>query len=233
MHLTHRLLPKSSVSADRPRLTWSHVVLLLGLAIQLGCAGTTIDESNPTDLARVAEEDIEDHHYQMALDRLKIIRNKFPYAKEAVQAQLRMADVYFLQESYTEAASQYEIFRDLHPRHPQIVYVEFRIGKSYFEDSPTQVERDLSYGQKALKAYREFVRKWPGAPETKEAHQDCLTLKTRLAEKEWIIGNFYRRRLLYHAARPRYQRIIQLYADTQYANLAQMALREMPESPFG
>ena len=67
------------------------------------------------------------------IDKLKIIKNKYPYSKYALDASLRLADVYFLQESYTEAALAYESFRDLHPKHEKVPYAMFRIGTFLFQ----------------------------------------------------------------------------------------------------
>src|SRR6476619_147606 len=102
-----------------------------------GCSGKAIDENDPAALYKDAEDDIKNDHYQIAIDKLRSIRNKFPYSKYAVDAQLRLADVYFLQEDFAEAAAAYETFRDLHPKHEKTSYAMFRIGKSYYKDSPT------------------------------------------------------------------------------------------------
>src|SRR5437870_1063058 len=83
----------------------------------VGCSGKAIDENDPGALYGEAEEDIKNDHYQIAIDKLRAIKNKYPYSKFAVDAQLRIADVYFLQESWGEAATSYEAFRDLHPKH--------------------------------------------------------------------------------------------------------------------
>ena len=60
---------------------------------------------------------------------MKTIKNKFPYSNYATEAQLKIADVYYMQESYGEAAVAYEAFRDLHPKHEKVPYAMFRIGE--------------------------------------------------------------------------------------------------------
>src|SRR6478736_2451275 len=82
-----------------------------------GCAGKGVSEEDPASLYADAEEDIKSDHYQIAIDKLRIIKNKFPYSKYAIDSQLRIADVLFMQEAYGEAAVSYETFRDLHPKH--------------------------------------------------------------------------------------------------------------------
>src|SRR4051812_10683656 len=80
-------------------------VLSMGLILlATGCSSTQVNEHDPESLFKDAEEEVASEHYQIALEKLRSLKNKFPYSKYAPDAQLRIADVYFLQESYTEAA---------------------------------------------------------------------------------------------------------------------------------
>ena len=45
----------------------------------LACSGKKIDESNPQELFKDAEEDVQSKRYVMALDKFKSLKNKFPY----------------------------------------------------------------------------------------------------------------------------------------------------------
>src|SRR5690606_22860260 len=119
-------------------------LFLSGLSGLYGCSSAEIDENNPTALMKEAEEDIDSSRYLLAIEKLHAIKNKHPYSKEAVEAQLRVADVYFLQDSFTEAAATYEAFRDLHPKHVKIGYATYRVGLSYFMDIPKKHARDLT-----------------------------------------------------------------------------------------
>ena len=76
-----------------------------------------MNEGDPTSIFKAAGEDIESDRFQLALDKLRMVKNRFPYSKFSVLAQLKIADVYFLQESFTEAAAAYETFGDLYPKH--------------------------------------------------------------------------------------------------------------------
>lgn len=194
-----------------------------------GCGGKSVSEADPAALYKDAEEDISSDRYQLAIDKLRMVRNKFPYSKYAVDAQLRIADVYYMQELYPEAASNYETFRDLHPKHEKVAYAMFRIGKSYFKDIPGTIARDLTPAQKALDAYNEFLRRFPTAPESAEAHKDVADCRKVLAEKELYIGNFYYKRDFYESAKPRYEKILELYSDTPSSSEAQYKLTKSNE----
>jgi outer membrane protein assembly factor BamD len=195
--------------------------LMLGFALiqigHFGCAGKPIEEQDPADIYRAAEDDISSDHYLLAVDKLRLIKNKYPYSKFALDAQLRLADVYFLQESYTEAALAYESFRDLHPKHPKVDYAMFRVGKSYYKDIPSPLARDLTPAQKAVDAYNDFLHRFPADPNAAEAKTDLADARRMLAEKELYIANFYYKRDFYDSAKGRFQKIIDLYPETDAA----------------
>lgn len=202
-------------------------VVLIFVALSLGlpgCAGKSVDEGDPTSLMKDAEGDIKSDHYQVALDKLRVIKNKFPYSPQAIEAQLKIADVYFMQESWTEAATSYETFRDLHPKHEKAPYAMFRVGKSYFNDIPSPISRDLTPATKALDAYNDFVKRHPNAPEAKEAREDIGSIRRILAEKELYIANFYYKRDYYESAKPRFEKILEMYPETEPAKEAKTKL---------
>lgn len=193
------------------------------------CSSAPVNESDPSALYKDAEDDIKNDHYQIAIDKLRTIRNKFPYSKYSVDAQLRLADVYYLQEDYAEAAAAYETFRDLHPKHEKAPYAMFRIGKSYFKDSPSNVARDLTPAQKSVDAYQEYLHRFPSAENAQEARDDLNAARRLLADKELYIGNFYFKRDFYDSAKPRFERIIALYPETPAATEAKDKLAKIAD----
>lgn len=194
-----------------------------------GCSSVPVDESDPASLYRDAEEEIKSDHYQIAIDKLRVIKNKFPYSKYAVDAQLRIADVFFLQESFAEAAASYESFRDLHPKHEKTPYAMYRIAKSYFNDSPTNVARDLTPAKRALDAYQDFLRRFPNAPEINTAKTDIAEVRRLLADKELYVGEFYYKRDFYDSAKSRFEKTVELYPETEAAKTAQEKLKKIEE----
>ncbi len=199
--------------------------LLIGVSKTLtGCAGKKIDENDPASLMTEAEDEIKSEHYLLAIEKLRLIKNKFPYSKHSALAQLRVADVYYLQESYGEAAASYETFRDLHPKHEKTAYAMFRVGKSYFNDIPSNVSRDLSSAQKALDSFQDFLRRFPTAPEAAESRNLVTSIRNSLAERELYIGNFYFRDNQWVSARGRFEKVLAFYSDTTSATDAKKNL---------
>lgn len=233
MEYTEKMIRLSASSLSRafPLLPAALCLGLLCLAptFLTGCAGKPVDEADPASLYQDAEEEIKSDHYQIAIDKLRAIKNKFPYSKYSLDAQLRIADVLFMQESYAEAAASYETFRDLHPKHEKVSYAMYRVAKSYFKDIPDPVSRDMTPAQKALDAYNEYLRRFPSAPEAAEARQDVAVTRKVLAEKELYIADFYYKRDFPASAKPRYEKVASVYPDTESAQKARERIAKIDE----
>lgn len=193
----------------------------------VACSSAPINESDPNSLLQDAEGEIQSDHFQLAIDKLRIIKNKFPYSKVAVDAQLRIADVYFMQESYAEAAASYEAFQELHPKHEKAAYAMYRSAKSHFNDIPGNIARDLTGAHKAMETYSIFLRRYPNSTDAPAAQTELAAIRQLLGEKEISIGDFYYRRDFYDSAKPRYQKVIDLYPDTPAAKTAQEKLEKL------
>ena len=202
------------------RISPAWIALILGAGMSthfMGCSGKAVNEDDPAILYNDAEEDIKSDHYQLALDKLRTVKNKHPYSKQAVDALLRIGDVYFLQESYAEAAAAYEAFKDLHPKHERVAYAMFRMALSYFNDIPGNLARDLTPAKKALEAFDDYMKRFPTAAEAGDAKKDMAETRRILAEKELYIADFYYKRDDYMAARARYLKILDMYPESPAA----------------
>ncbi len=202
------------------------IAALAAAALFAGCAETAPQKDDPAALFKEAQEEVANDHYLLAIEKLREIKNKFSYSKYAIDAQLMLGDVYFLQESYPEAASVYESFRDLHPRHEKIGHALFRIGKCYFKDTPEETSRDLASAENAIQAYREFLRRFPADALSAEARADVDALEGRLAEKERRVGDFYAKRGHVQAARSRWTKLVERFPRTGAAALARKSLEK-------
>lgn len=208
----------------RARKLW--VLLVIGI-IGIGCSGKSINDSDPKTLYEDAESDIDSKNYQLAQDKLRILKNKFPYSKFSVIAKLRIADVFFLQENYAEAAGAYETFRDLHPTHEKAPYAAYRTAKSYYLDVPTNIARDLTAATRALDAYEDFLNKFPQNEYSEESRKELVEVKSQLSQKELYIAKFYIREDKYEAAQARLKKILELYPETPEAKIASERLVEV------
>lgn len=209
---------------------WIKIVALLSVIVS-GCAGKKLNENDPKEVFEDALEDVQDARYLMALDKLKIIKSKFSYSTYGALAQLKIGEVYFLQESYPEAAAAYETFVELYPRHEQAPFALFRSGESYFMDIPSNISRDLRSAESAVSTLGQYLRRYPQG----EFAERALELKKKgyntLAEKEMEIAQFYLRRKKPGSARPRLEKILKLYGESEAAAQASILLEKTEAGP--
>lgn len=191
--------------------TVSYLVLVTFVSSLIACATDDKNADTPEGLYAIAEEYEKNDRYEFAIQRYTEVKNKFPYSAMATRAELAIADVHYKAESWPEAQVSYQSFRDLHPKHPKIDYVTFRIAMSYYNQLPETVDRDLTLARDAISHFAEVVTKYPTSEYAKEAAEkrdDCLK---RLAGKEEYIGDFYFNRGMFISALPRYEGILKNY----------------------
>lgn len=191
------------------------VALLLSFAAAgAGCSSTDkIDPSTPEGAFKLAEELEKDERYEESVAKYTDVKNKHPYSRYAVLAELKIADVQFLRESFIEAQYAYQTFKDLHPKHPQIDYVTFRLGLSYFNQLPSTTDRDLSLSDKAILYFDEVTTSYPKSQYAKEAGEKRLEAVRMQADKELYIANFYFKRKQWGSALGRYEAILKNYGS--------------------
>jgi outer membrane protein assembly factor BamD len=195
--------------------------LVFALFLFGGCASQQTNDSDPEILFKEAESDISSDRYLGATEKLQLVKNKFPYSRFASLAQLRLADVYFLQESFMEAAASYEVFRELHPKHEKAGYAAYRIGESYLNEAPTTVPRDLSSAARAETAFDFFIRTFPKDPQVQAAIDGRAKARALQAEKELLIAKFYRRQDQFISAEGRLEKLLSKYKETPSAKEAE------------
>ena len=122
-------------------------------------------EKKTTDTAEAlydrAKELEKDGRIEEAVQKFNEVKNRFPYSKLATEAELAAADVSFNDESYPEAQVAYQMFRDLHPKHPKIPYVLYQIGMSIYHQIPEAIDRDLLISKSAIEVFGELINQFP------------------------------------------------------------------------
>lgn len=191
-----------------------------GLALTLGyllggCASTTVEDDSPPE-AQFAEGErlLKKGRYLEASERFRILKNRHPYSIYAALAALRSGDAHFEQETYIEAAGAYKVFLELYPKHPQADYAVFRMGESYYRQVPDSIDRDLDAAASGITTFQRLQREFPSSQYVAQAQKMERELRSKLAEKEEYVGDFYFRREDYPAAAARYRTILSEYGGT-------------------
>ncbi len=190
------------------------VALLGGLLTH--CASQEVNPDDPDSLFSEAERLQKDEQYLLALEKYRDIKNRFPYSPRATDSELRIADTYFAQESYLEAESSYEIFRELHPAYPQADYVQHQIGMSYFNLIPENSARDLSAAYRAIDAFNLLKQRFPDSKYVEASSARIAEARKRLAEHESYVADFYFHRRHFLSASYRYAALLKDFANVGY-----------------
>lgn len=145
-----------------------------------------------------------------AIEAFQQIVDNYPYSDQAVLAELKIADAYFLDEKYDEALSYYRDFSELHPNHDQVPYTLLRAARCHYEQSRDAV-RDQTPTHAAVGFLDTLLSKHSSAPEAVEGRAMWIELSTRLAEHELEIAEFYEDREEYQSAADRYRQVLARY----------------------
>ena len=194
-------------------LTTLTTIAFCALALS-GCASTEqIDSSTAEGAYQLRERYEKDERFEESVIKYTEVKNKHPYSRFALMAELKIADVQFTRESYIEAQYAYQTFKDLHPKHPQIDYVTYRLGLSFFNQLPSTIDRDLSLAEKAILYFDEVMASYATSQYAKEAAGKKAEALKMLAEKEMYIADFYFKKKQYGSALGRYETVLKTYAN--------------------
>lgn len=200
------------------------VLLIIGLAS--GCSffkADQIEEMPAEDLAKRGLEQYRHGKYFLAVETFNTIKERFPFSRFSLLAELKSADCKFNMEYYSEALELYREFEDKHPSNEAIPYVLFQIGRSHYRTINT-IDRDTTGAHEAIKAFARLLRTFPDTPYTEEAK--ALTRKSYnfLADHELYVANFYFRTKRFEQARQRAQYLVANYPQTTAVAEAQELL---------
>jgi outer membrane protein assembly factor BamD len=179
---------------------FSKVLLIAGLTLLLaGCEEKEFDPNDPAKSYGIAKEPYDDESYELAVTKLGEFKSRFPYSKYAVEAELLIANAQYELGRYTEAALAYEQFVKLHPKHPKVDFAAFRVGESYWQDAPEEIDREQDYTIKAVREWEKLIARQPDSPYSKQARELVKQGKRRIAESIGFVARFYCKQAVYHA----------------------------------
>jgi len=163
---------------------------------------------NDVELFNHAEILYKDKSYEDAIEAYEKLKNNYPKSDLAIQAEIKICHAYFDDEKHLESADCYKGFKELHPSFVQIEFVYYRLALSYYLDSPKSVDRDLTNLSNALSSFMEFEKLFPESKNMADAKEKMGDARNRIAQKEFLIANFYFNRDEYKAAIYRYKRLL-------------------------
>ena len=204
--------------------------ILLCAILSAGGACATSDEGKGITYSLTAKQnydkgvaELKSENYQEASRYFSFVRQKFPFSKYAVLAELALADTQYERGNYQEAIDAYKNYVRLHPTHEKVEdgYVAFRICQCYVKEMPDDFflvppayEKDQTAVHDALRELNDFVDKYPDSTYMKQAQEDRREVLRRLIEHEVYVARFYLDRDSPQAAILRLEGALRRYPDS-------------------
>jgi outer membrane protein assembly factor BamD len=186
-------------------------VLMIVIALVSGCAGRK-EPPEPTAEQNylMGMEKFDKKNYRDAIPYFQRILENYPFSFYAIQAELKIAESYFLDKKYVEALVHLQGFQELHPTNENIPFVLWMKAVCYSEQFRT-IDRDVSAMDSSKRELIELTTRFPDSPYAPEANEMLMKVNGRLAEHDFYVAHFYYRSADYYAALNRFQRILDKY----------------------
>lgn len=204
-------MPKLNLIARASLICITALFLLGGCALFEKYFGKE-EEKGASELMSDGTEAFEKGRYEEAKEAFQKLKDRYPYSKFAITAELKMADALYAKEDYDEAYEAYDEFERLHPKNPEIPYVIYQKGMCQFQQVKT-IDREQSHTLKAKEEFERLVGRFPNDEYAHKARRNIRGCLISLAEYEFYVANYYYKMGKYQAALVRYTYVIENYQD--------------------
>jgi len=192
------------------------VICSLCASLLLGCATPPVTKA-PDEQYRDGEQSFQKGRYDDAVANWKKVKESYKSPELSAKAEIGIADAYFLNKEYIEAAAAYEDFRKLHPRHERADYAFFRQGLSYFRQI-NRIDTDQTPVKNALAILESYVKLYPDGAYTQEAKDKIRDCRDKQMQYEIYVGRFYLRTEQYPAAIARFEEALKTFPGLKHTD---------------
>jgi outer membrane protein assembly factor BamD len=190
-----------------------NALIIAGMTAALlqGCATTKL--TGPPDvLFKEGELSFQKGNYEDAIAQWKKVKESYQSPELSARAEINIADAYFLNKDYIEAAVAYEDFRKLHPKHERAGYALYRLAVSHFNQIHG-IDTDQTPVKNALVTFQSYLALYPvgeHTTEVKEKIRDCLD---KQLQYEIYVGRFYLKTGKYTSAIGRFEVALKAFPE--------------------
>jgi outer membrane protein assembly factor BamD len=178
--------------------------------------------------------ELEDEDYDEAKQIFEVIVIQDPASEYADDAQFYLGETYFRQEDYKLAAFNFNRLRSSFPSSPFYKQALFKAAESYYYSAPP-FNRDQRDTKVAIDQFKIFADFYPSDSLASVARERVKELRGRMALRDFTTAEQYMKLDEYKSALIYYDRVMELYPDTEYAAQALVgrirALAELDRKP--
>ncbi len=193
------------------------------LTLITGCASTG-DRNSEQALYDDLQEQLEKRNYNLAVERLDLIEELYPFGLYAEQIKLDRMFVTYQQKQYSDAAVLADRFTRLNPDHSGADYAYYLKARATFDNSFNQgnfftgqhpERRDTSVIKTAYRFFESYLNRYPDGEFADDARMRMAIIKDRVARHELEAADFYMRKGAWLAAANRATFVIRHFHNTE------------------
>ena len=171
-------------------------------------------EDTAQEIFEAANDAMAEKNYVRAVELYNKLRDTYPFSPYTIDAELSLADAYYLDEDYVLAADTYKDFESLHPRHEAIPYVLYQTGMSLMNQF-SSVDRATTEVQDAYEYFNRLLQTFPDSPYSKNCEENMARCRKLIAEHELFIADVFWHMKQYGPAWHRYKYIAENFQDVK------------------
>ncbi len=171
------------------------------------------------DLIRAAEKLYQAGMFSLAKESFQSLRDQYPLGAYAPLAEIKLADAYFYNREFVEAAKKYDEFAKSHPASADVPYVKLQAARSLLRAS-RGLGRDRGPLERALTLLDSIVQEYPQSAYANLADDERRKVAEDLSSYDQMIIEFYEKRENKAAVEAR----TKLYKERWSARLSQKPL---------
>lgn len=194
----------------------SLAAIALAALVLAGCETLPEDEFNPTAVEVLYNSGLDQMlagNYRTAGKLFDEVERQHPYSVWATKAELMSAYAKYQDSEYDDAIIALNRYVRLHPGSRDIAYAYYLRALAHYQKI-SDVKREQSAAEQALKAFDELVKRYPNTKYTRDARDKMDVTRDHLAGSEMDRGRFYLKRNLHLAAINRFRYVVDNYQTT-------------------
>jgi outer membrane protein assembly factor BamD len=184
-----------------------------------------VQQLSPEALYEQAQAALERRDWSDAIELFERFMIQFPTHGRVAEARFRLGEAYFGKKEYITAGTEFSRLANDYPAGPWADDARFKVCESYQRLSP-KPQLDQQYTRAAVDHCQSLLTYYPNSDFAPRAREVIMALRSKLAEKDFLTGNYYRKLKAYDSAIIYYDSAVRNYAETSVAPRALLALYE-------
>ena len=199
------------------------IICLILLYLCISCSNNTDSNINknknllsePETLYKLAKITFDDQNLELAREQFNEINKLFPLSNEAIQSQIMIAFIDYIQMDYDKAILNYNKIINKYPSHKDLDYIYYMIAMCNYEQLQDEA-LDGYYNDVALRSFNQVINRYPDSKYAKDSRQKITLVKSNIAAKHMEIGRFYLSNKKYIAALNRFKIVVEEFSVTKF-----------------